>query len=231
MAQINNETRFVDVYKKFVYNNNLRKLLILHKPPLTLIKELKGAVHHYQMSLLKYTRSTPHIAPSTTAGLGTMQHEITDQKQERIHQIQELQQQLAPSRDCKANRPVPMEIDAITRYERNRDDEGCKSHLTKNPAELFFMDPDHKEVRINEGPDVQDYWEAGLMTESLNALKTGRVDHLQIVCYHCGYRGHMKANCPDRRKLNTQPWDRRWKSEARKMFVRKGHNTGGGSGQ
>ena len=85
MAQINNETRFVDVYKKFVYNNNLRKLLILHKPPLTLIKELKVAVHHYQMSLLKYTRSTLHIAPSTTAGLGTMQHENTDQKQERIH--------------------------------------------------------------------------------------------------------------------------------------------------
>ena len=49
------------------------------------------SIHHYQIRLLKYTRSTLHIAPSTTAGLGTMQHEITDQKQERIHQIQELQ--------------------------------------------------------------------------------------------------------------------------------------------
>ena len=52
MAQINNETRFVDVYKKFVYNNNLRKLLILHDPPLISINDLKTAVHHYQTRLL-----------------------------------------------------------------------------------------------------------------------------------------------------------------------------------
>ena len=87
MAPINDKGRFVDIYKKGVYNNNLRKLLIHHKPPLTSINELKAAVHHYQMSLLKYTRSTPHIAPSATAGLGTMQHEIKGQKQETIQQI------------------------------------------------------------------------------------------------------------------------------------------------
>ena len=123
-----------------------------------------------------------------------------------------------------------MEIDVITGYKRNQNDGSQESHLIREPDNLFFMDPDHKEVRISEAPEVQDYWEAGLMMESLNALKTGRADHSQIMCYHCSYRGHMKANCPDRRRSNNQPWDRRWKPEVRKTFVRKGHNTGGGSG-
>ena len=38
--------------------------------------------------LLTYARSTPDIDPSATAGLGTMQHEITNQKQETIRGIQ-----------------------------------------------------------------------------------------------------------------------------------------------
>ena len=98
-----------------------------------------------------------------------------------------------------------MEIDAITGYKRNQDDGGHVNHLTRRPDNLFFMDPDHEEVRISEGLEVQDYWEAGLTMESLNTLKTGKADHLQIVCYHCGYRGQMKANCLDRRWSNNQP--------------------------
>ena len=74
----------MDIYKKGIYNNNLRKLLILNDPPFTSINDLKMAVHHYQMRLLKYAKSTPDIDPSATAGLGTMQHKITDQKQETI---------------------------------------------------------------------------------------------------------------------------------------------------
>ena len=199
----------MEIFKKGIHNNELRKLLLLHKPALNMIESLKEAVQGYQTSLLKYARTLTNPSVPATAGLGTLQHEDFDHRKKTIQQIQELRGRLAPIATTSTSDPVPMEIDAITRYKRNRDDEGCKSHLTKNPAELIFMDPDHKEVRINEGPDVQDYWEAGLMTESLNALKTGRVDHLQIVCYHCGYRGYMKTNCPDRRKLNTQAWDRR----------------------
>ena len=92
------------------------------------------------------------------------------------------------------------------------------------------MEPDHEEVRMNEDPDAQEYWEAGLAKESLNALKTGKVDHLQKSCYHCSYKGHIKANFSNRRKPNAQPWDRRQKFEARKTFVRKGYSAGGGSG-
>ena len=34
-AQINEEEKFVEVFKKGVYNNKLRKLLLLLNPPLT----------------------------------------------------------------------------------------------------------------------------------------------------------------------------------------------------
>ena len=44
-----------------------------------------------------------------------------------------------------------MEIVAITEYKRNQDDGGHVSHLTRRPDNLFFMDPDHEEVRISEG--------------------------------------------------------------------------------
>ena len=80
--------KFLDVYRRGIYNNNLRKLLMLHDLPLISIDSLKTAVHHYQTRLLTYARSTPNIDPSATAGLGTMQHEITNQKQETIRGIQ-----------------------------------------------------------------------------------------------------------------------------------------------
>ena len=80
--------KFLDVYRRGIYNNDLRKLLMLHDLPLISIDSLKMAVHHYQTRLLTYARSMPYIDPSATAGLGTMQHEITNQKQETIRGIQ-----------------------------------------------------------------------------------------------------------------------------------------------
>ena len=69
--------------------------------------------------------------------------------------------------------------------------------------------PDHEEVRTNEDPEAHDYWEAGLTTDTISALKTGNVDHSQKSCYHCNRKGHIKANCPERRKLGARPWTKR----------------------
>ena len=118
-----------------------------------------------------------HIDPSAIAGLGGVQYGLTGRKQEMIRRIQELQQQLAPAKEHDANEPVPMEIGTITGEDGRRDDGSQASQSTKTPKELFFMDPDHEEMRISEEPEVQNYWEAGLTTESLSALKTVKVDH------------------------------------------------------
>ena len=49
----------------------------------------------------------------------------------------------------------------------------------------------------------------------MNALRSGGVDHSQKQCYHCSRKGHIKANCPKRRKLGTQPWKKKSERELR----------------
>ena len=49
---------------------------------------------------------------------------------------------------------MPIEINAITKYKTDPDDGSHVSHLSRRPNNSFFMDPDHKEVRISEGLEV-----------------------------------------------------------------------------
>ena len=74
----------MDIYKKGMYNNELRKLLPLHEPPLTTIDTLKAAVHRYQMNLLRFARTTPSLPMSVTAGLGTLQCEDSNQRRKMM---------------------------------------------------------------------------------------------------------------------------------------------------
>ena len=90
-----------------------------------------------------------------------------------------------------------MDIDTILRAEEGDKEEYSEDSAAEEPEALFFMEPDHEEVRTKEDPEAQEYWESGLMTETLRALKTGNVDHSQKSCYHCGHKGHIKANCPE----------------------------------
>ena len=59
---------------------------------------------------------------------------------------------------------------------------------------LFFMEPDHDKIRAREDLKTQDYWEAGITTDTINVLKQGNMDHSQKTCYHCNRKGHIKAN-------------------------------------
>ena len=140
-AHIQDETEFVEVYRRGVYNKELRKLLMLHNLPLTSIECWKAVAQHYQTQLLIYTEITLDIEPSAIARLGDMQYGLTDRKQETIQHIQELQQQLAPAKEHNTDGPMPMEIGAITEEEGRRDND---SQTTKTLEELFFKDPDHE---------------------------------------------------------------------------------------
>ena len=98
-----------------------------------------------------------------------------------------------------------MEIDAILEREDGEDEERDKEDGPKAQEVLFFMELDHEEIREIEDQEAQEYWEAGITEECLNALRSGEVDHSQKQCYHCSNKGHIKANCPEIRKLGTQP--------------------------
>ena len=63
-----------------------------------------------------------------------------------------------------------MDLGAITVEEDWSEDYGADNQFYEIPDELFFSAPDYEEIRLCEEPEVQDYWEAGLTTESLSAL-------------------------------------------------------------
>ena len=75
-----------------------------------------------------------------------------------------------------------MELDAILRAREEDEEEYSEDSAAEEPEALFFMEPDHEEVRTNKDPEVQDHWESGLMTETISTLKTGNVDHSQKSC-------------------------------------------------
>ena len=116
---------------------------------------------------------------------------------------------MAPIVTASTSDPVPMELDAFLRA-REEDKKEYSEQSAKEEAEaLFFMEPDNHEVRTKEDPEAHDYWDAGLTTDTISALKTGNVDQSQKSCYHCSCKGHIKANCPERRKLGARQWTKR----------------------
>ena len=66
-AHVQDEAEFVEVYRKGVYNKELRKLLMLHELPLTSIEDLKAATQHYRTQLIIYMEITPDMEPSAIA--------------------------------------------------------------------------------------------------------------------------------------------------------------------
>ena len=99
-----------------------------------------------------------------------------------------------------------MELDAMLRA-RDEDEEYYSDSSDEEADEaLFFMEPDHNEIRSKEDPETQDYWEAGIMTDTISALKTGNIDHSQKFCYHCSRKEHIKANCLDQKRLGAKLW-------------------------
>ena len=108
-----------------------------------------------------------------------------------------------------------MEIDQMWQQGQDEGEEG-DSELNTDSEEgeegvgsLFFMASDHESIRKQEAAAAHEYWESGITVESLNLLKTGNFDHKDKVCYHCEKRGHIKANCPERRRSGQQPWTQR----------------------
>ena len=110
-----------------MYNKELRKLLLLHAPPLTAREPLKKAVQYYITQLLIYAETTLDAEPATIAGLGGMQYGLTGMRQETMRQIRALHQPLEPAEERETNDPEAMEIGALAiggdRKEENEPDD------------------------------------------------------------------------------------------------------------
>ena len=121
-----------------------------------------------------------------------------------------------------------MEIDTMIRALEAEGEEpsGGSENEDGEEGPLFFMEHNHDQLRAQEESDAHDYWEAGITSETISALKQGNLDHSQKVCYHCSRKGHIKANCPSRKKLEPKPWEHRQTRKEGKRFCSKGYGMG-----
>ena len=93
------------------------------------------------------------------------------------------------------------------------------------------MAPNHDKLRSREEIDATDYWEAGITAEAICTLKQGNMDHSQKTCYHCDWKGHIKANCPARKNLYKRPWTKIPMSQEKRATAHKGFGRGRGRGR
>ena len=118
------------------------------------------------------------MAATATTGLGAMPGEDLEFKRKTLKKITELQKQLTPSQmTSKSEDSIDMEVDTMLQREEEEDEETDKEGSSKTSDSLFFMEPDHEEFRETEDQETQEYWEAGITEECLNALRTGGEDH------------------------------------------------------
>ena len=57
------------------------------------------------------------------------------------------------------------------------------------------------------------------------------MDHSQKTCYHCNRKGHIKANCLARKRLEAKPWTKRLGPLEKKTTARKELGMGRGQGK
>ena len=168
---------------------------MVREPPITTKTALKEAVQNAQTGLLKFARTSSNPSAAAKAGLGALQREDLETQRRTNRQIAEVQRRYGPGTTNGIGEETPMEIDPMQRAEEDDEEEYDDDSEEEADNTLFFMEPDHDRIRSQEDPEIQDYWEAGIMTDTISALKQGNMDHSQKTCYHCNCKGHIKANC------------------------------------
>ena len=157
--------------------------------------------------MLKYAKTFTNPPASVTAGLGSLQRDDLETRRKTNKEIAEalkkFQTKIVDGLDEE-----PMDIDTMLRAVEE-DEDYYEESEEEEEEPLFFMEHNHDQIRAQEDTDTQDYWEAGVTSETINALKQGNMDHSQKVCYHCSRKGHIKANCLARKRLETKPWTRK----------------------
>ena len=125
-----------------------------------------------------------------------------------------------------------MELDAMQRAKEEEEEEYDNDNSEEEADDaLFFMEPEHDKIRAREDLETQEYWEAGITADTINVLKQGNMDHSQKTCYHCNCKGHIKANCPARKRLDAKPWTKRPGPREKKTTAHKGFGMGRGRGK
>ena len=198
---------------------------MLRDPQLTTRVERKAAVSNAQVGMLKYAKTFAILPAAATAGLGSLQRDKLETHRKTNKKIAEALKRFRPRVTDGLDKETPMDLDAILRADDEEQEEYYDESKEKAEKALFFMEPNHDQIRAREDSDTQEYWEAGI---TIKALKQGNMDHSQKTCYHYNRKGHIKANCLARKKLDTKPWT---KKPVRRTTTRRGYGTRRGQGR
>ena len=189
-AQIRDERRYVDQFTEGLTNQELRRKLLDRDQPLITILQLKEALSIGQAALARLVAQSPS-EPFSTVGLGLGEAKTVEKLAKRASKLEEA-----------------MDVDHLSQL-RTQEERGPISVMRQAPEELFFMGHMAEAIRTAESLQVRDYWENGVGEQELNEVRSGSRDYSNMQCFHCKRKGHIKANCPERTRVSSKPWERR----------------------
>ena len=183
-AKYSDQAFLVERFLIGLLNESLKLQIVLHHRGAHDYKTLREAVVECHASMIKAVRVGKGTPPFSLVGLS--------QQSDAVSQETTLQWK-------KRSRMGNSTTDAmeLAQIEGPTNDSG---------EMLFFMGPDDLQLRDMETTVDLDYWEGDLdeeQTTITELVRGGRQN--DRACYHCHEVGHLKAQCPQRRKGPMKP--------------------------
>ena len=181
-AKYNDPAFLVERFLMGLLNEALKLQIVLHHRKVCDYITLREAVVESHSAMIKAVRVGKGTPPFSLAGL-SQQSDVASQETS-----------LQWKRRARMGNGGSAGTDAmdLTQIEGPNNDPG---------GVLFFMGPDDLQLRDMETAGDFDYWEGELDEEqtTISELVQGN-RATNRTCYHCHEVGHMKAQCPQRRK-------------------------------
>ena len=151
---------------------------MLWDPPITMRRDLKKALTTAQVAMLKFAKMFAMPPATITMGLGKMPKDDLETRRKTNKEIMDAMRKYQFKSLGTLDAEEPMEIDAMIRALEDKERESSKESEgeTEDEGPLFFMEHNHAQLRAQEDVDAQDYWESGITSETINALKQGNMD-------------------------------------------------------
>ena len=150
---------------------------MLRDPPITTRRELKKALTTAQVAMLKFAKTFTMHPATITVGLGKLPKDDLETRRKTNKEILDAMKRHQFKSNAALDPEEPMEIDAMIRALEEEERESVKESKEESQADgpLFFMEHNHDQLRAQEESDAQDYWESGITSETINALKQGNI--------------------------------------------------------
>ena len=176
----------VERYLMGLLNESLKLQIVLHYREVKDYNTLRDAVVESHSAMIKAVRVGKGTPPFSLAGL-SQQSDVASQETS-----------LQWKRRARMGNVGTTGAEAmdLTQIEGPDDDPGDV---------LFFMGPDDVPLRDMETKEDLEYWEGELDDEQITIAELVQGNWAaNRTCYHCREVGHMKAQCPQRRRGNRR---------------------------